>query len=359
MKKILLASRGQFSGKSALAIGLGLALTEKGHKVGYFKPIGRKFQFGEGKTADFDAQVISKVLNLKESPEDLCPILLDRDFVLRDINDGKRKEILEKIKTSFDTVSKNHDIMIIEGQRRNYDLSSLELSNPIISKELDAKGLLMTSGEAYNLIDDIFLSKEHFKKDDAELVGVVFNNVASYAVPLIKEEFIPVVKKRIEMETIGVIPINTKLISPMVKEVYARTGGQLLEKVSDEKMRRLCEHVLIGAMSPEHAFKYFRRTNNNLIITGGDRPDIIIGALELPNTSCVILTGNIQPPNMVLTKAHEKEIPLILVPHDTQGTSELVRHTTGYVSAENKEKIKFAKETIEKHLDLKKLLDIF
>jgi len=358
MKKIMLASREQFSGKSALAIGMGLALAEDGQKVGYFKPIGRKFKFGDGKEADYDAQVVAKILKLKHDPKDLCPILVDRDFVLKDLDAGKRKELLNKIKTAFEKVSKGYDVLIIEGQRRNYDLTSLELSNPIICNALDAKGLLLTSGDAYNIIDDIYLSKEHFKKDNADLVGVIFNNVPSYAVPLIKDEFVPVIKKRAGIETVAIVPINTKLIAPMVSEIYKRVGGQLLEKGSDEKMMRLCEKTLVGAMSPQHAVKFFRRSNNNLIITGGDRPDLIIAALELPTTSCVILTGNIMPPNMVLTKAAETQVPLILVPHDTQGTSEICRHTTGYVSSENKDKILEAKETVKKYFDMKKLMDL-
>jgi len=359
MKKILLASRSQFSGKSAIAIGLGLALAEDGHKVGYFKPIGRKFQFGEGKELDHDALVVTQALKLSEAPEDLCPILIDRDFVLKDLDDGKRKGMLDKIKTSFDKVSQGKDIMMLEGQRRNYDLTSIGLSNPIVGKHLGAKGLLFATGESFNLIDDIFLSKEHFKKDEADLSGVVFNSVANYAVPLIKNEFAPVIKKRADLDIIGVIPRDTKLNSPMVKEVFQRLGGKVLETGTEESQIRLCENIFVGAMAPEAATKFFRRTNNNLIITGGDRPDLIVAAIELPNTSCIVLTGNLMPRNRILAVAEEKQVPVVLVPHDTHSTSGLVRNTTGYVSAENKEKLETAKNTVKKNVDIKKLLDIF
>ena len=359
MKKILLASRSQFSGKSAIAIGLGLTLAEEGHKIGYFKPIGRKFQFGDGKELDHDALVVTQALKLSEAPEDLCPVLLDRDFVLKDIDDGKRKEILDKIKTAFDKVSQGKDIMILEGQRRNYDLTSIGLSNPIVAKQLDVKGLLFTSGQSFNLIDDIFLSKEHFKKDEADLSGVILNNVANYAVPLIKNDFAPVIKKRADLDVIGVIPWDTKLISPMVKEVFQRLGGNVLEKGSEESQIRLCENVFVGAMAPDAALKFFRRTNNNLVITGGDRPDLIVAALEIPNTSCIVLTGNLMPRNRILAVAREKKIPVVLIPHDTHSASGLVRNTTGYVSAENQEKLNHAKKTVKKNVDIKKLLDIF
>jgi len=249
--------------------------------------------------------------------------------------------------------------MIIEGQRRNYDLTSVDLSNPIIAKLLDAKGLLLTSGENFNTIDDIFLSKEHFKKDGAELSGVVFNNVKNYAIPLIKNDFAPAIKKRADLDIIGVIPWDTKLISPMVKEVFQRLGGNVLEGGTEESQIRLCENIFVGAMAPEAATKFFRRSNNNLVITGGDRPDLILAALDLPNTSCIVLTGNLMPENKILAVARSKKVPVILVPHDTHSTSGLVRNTTGYVSAENQEKLDFAKNTVKKYIDIKKLLDIF
>ncbi|NHI93612.1 MAG: phosphotransacetylase family protein [Candidatus Lokiarchaeota archaeon] len=358
MKKIFLTSRDQFSGKSALAIGLSLALKEEGHNVGYFKPIGRRFKFGDGKETDFDVQVVSKILNLKEDYKDICPILLDRDFILEDMTKEKRKEYLNKIMTSFKKISKDYEIIIIEGQRTNQTLASVGLCNPVLGRYLEAKSLLLTGGEAYTLIDDIFLQNEYFTANKAGINGVIFNNVKSYAIPLIKE-YSPIVKNRCNIETLGIIPMNTKLIAPTIAEIFNRVGGELLEKSTTINLMRLCEHTLVGAMSPEHAVKYFRRTHNNLIITGGDRPDLIISALELPTTSCIILTGNIMPPNMVLTKAHEKNIPLILVPHDTHGTSEICRHTPGYITSENQEKIELAKKTVMEHVDTKKILEFF
>ena len=47
--------------------------------------------------------------------------------------------------------------------------------------------------------------------------------------------------------------------------------------------------------------------------------DICLAALET-DTNCLILTGNIYPSVTVLTKAEEKSVPVILVPHDTLST---------------------------------------
>jgi BioD-like phosphotransacetylase family protein len=37
---------------------------------------------------------------------------------------------------------------------------------------------------------------------------------------------------------------------------------------------------MVGAMSAENALSYFRRKAHKVVITGGDRPDIQLAALE-------------------------------------------------------------------------------
>ena len=45
---------------------------------------------------------------------------------------------------------------------------------------------------------------------------------------------------------------------------------------------RLVETYMIGAMSPEHALRYFQITPNKVVIVGGDRAEVILTALDTP-----------------------------------------------------------------------------
>lgn len=49
----------------------------------------------------------------------------------------------------------------------------------------------------------------------------------------------------------------------------------------------MVEHLMIGAMDVDSALTYFRRKPNKAVITGGDRPDIQLAALET-STKCTI-----------------------------------------------------------------------
>ncbi len=72
-------------------------------------------------------------------------------------------------------------------------------------------------------------------------------------------------------------------------------------------------------MNPQAALKYLRQVKQAAFITGGDRTDLILAALD-QSTSCLILTGFIQPDLKVITVANEKGIPIILSPSDTYTT---------------------------------------
>jgi len=59
---------------------------------------------------------------------------------------------------------------------------------------------------------------------------------------------------------------------------------------------------MVGAMNVDSALAHFRRQPNKAVITGGDRPDIQLAALET-STRCLILTGNLPPNPLIIGRA--------------------------------------------------------
>lgn len=351
----MITSRGRFFGKTALCIGLGLVLKENGHNVGYFKPIGNKPDTGED-VPDLDAVMLKEIFEMEDDPRDICPVQVHREFVVKCLLKKAQEEVVQKIKEAFERVSSKHDVILIEGQRRNENLASIGLSNANIAKFLDSKVLIITSGEEYRVLDDIYMTNEWFKLNGADLIGVVFNNIRKQDQEQIKKDFKSTLKKLMNLETFGIIPLETKLISPTVKEIYKMTGGEILEGDNPDALGKLVYTTLIGAMGPENAIKYFQRSVNNCIVTGGDRPDLISAALEIDTTSLIVCTGGLYPPVPVLVKARERNIPIVLVPYDTNTTASMVQRVQGYISTENQPKIELSKEMVAKHLEWKALL---
>jgi BioD-like phosphotransacetylase family protein len=60
-----------------------------------------------------------------------------------------------------------------------------------------------------------------------------------------------------------------------------------------------------------------------LVITSGDRSDMIVAALET-RAAAVLLTNNIIPPANLVSMASEMKIPLLLVKDDTFATAKQI-----------------------------------
>jgi BioD-like phosphotransacetylase family protein len=117
----------------------------------------------------------------------------------------------------------------------------------------------------------------------------------------------------------------------------------------------IVERYLIGAMTPDAALRYFRASPRKAVITGGDRPDICLAALET-DTSLLLLTGNIHPNHVILNKAQERGVPVLLVPYDTYTTVNKLQDMAGKIKYGDKRRIKLAKQLVTEHVDWRGLL---
>ncbi|NTV65278.1 MAG: hypothetical protein HGA65_17345, partial [Oscillochloris sp.] len=105
-------------------------------------------------------------------------------------------------------------------------------------------------------------------------------------------------------------------------------GGQLIGK--REWCSRTVDSLMIGAMGAEASLSFFRRRPNKVVITGGDRSDLQLAALET-STNALVLTGNIRPAYQVLDRAEERQVPIIIVPDDTLATVDRAESLFGRV----------------------------
>jgi BioD-like phosphotransacetylase family protein len=125
-------------------------------------------------------------------------------------------------------------------------------------------------------------------------------------------------------------------------------GGEIIS--GEEKREELVENFSIGAMNIESALKYFRRVRNKAVITGGDRSDIQLAALET-STKCLILTGNLFPNEIIIGQAEEVGVPIILVKNDTLSTVERIETSLSRLRLRGERKVKRALELINKEVN--------
>ena len=114
--------------------------------------------------------------------------------------------------------------------------------------------------------------------------------------------------------------------------------------------------MLIGAMGADAALSHFRRRTNKAVFTGGDRVDLQLAALET-STSVLVLTGNIRPAPLVLDRAEDREVPIIMVADDTLTTVERAEGIFGHIRFKQDSKITRFIGLLDQSFDFARLYD--
>jgi len=346
MIPIFIASVSPFSGKNLICLGLGLKFKKDGYKVGYFKPVGFSPVVVEDILTDEDAVFLSKTLEVNEPLQSICPVVLTDDL-LRRLTSGEDLHIKQKMMTAFHQASKEKDIMISRGLGRLSGGTSLHFSELDFIKESHAKVIFIDKFQSYIDTLDGFIYAS--KMLGNQLLGVVFNVVPSSKLNYTREILVPFLKKN-GITTLGIIQKDPILSAVPIREIIASLNGKVL--CCEDRVDELIEHFMIGAMNVESALSYFRKVSNKAVITGGDRSDIQLAALETP-TKCLILTGELYPNASILGRAQEVGVPIVVVRADTANTLEVCENLSGYASLHDKSKIRRAAEVVEREIDFK------
>jgi BioD-like phosphotransacetylase family protein len=108
-------------------------------------------------------------------------------------------------------------------------------------------------------------------------------------------------------------------------------------------------------MSAEAALAYFQQRANKAVVTGGDRTDLQLAALETP-TSCLVLTGNLYPSPQVVDRARARQVPIVLVEHDTLTAVREIERLFAETRFRQPGKIERMMAMLEEQVDLPRLL---
>ncbi|HEC80955.1 MAG TPA: hypothetical protein ENI42_00815, partial [Thermoplasmatales archaeon] len=270
MKSFVFASNRKNAGKTTVIMGLARVLSDK--RIGYMKPFGERVVYKKKRLWDYDAAAMTRVFKLDENPEDLS-IGFDHSKLLYMYD---AETVKEKVKDNFARISDKKDYVFIEGGKTLYHGCSVYLDSFSVADYTGSKVVYVASSvDEYSIIDELYHIKNNTKADE-KLVGVIINKVES--MENWRDVYQPLLE-RIDVNILGVLPRKKEL------EVTtpALIAEQLFAKVisGEEWLSNEIENIFIGAMSASAAIKnpLFNK-KNKLIITSGDRTDIILASIE-------------------------------------------------------------------------------
>lgn len=360
-KRIFIAATQQNDGKTTLALGLIFALKKYFNKIGFIKPIGQRYLIEQGYKVDEDSVLIDEICDIRCNLKDMSPIAVEGGFTEDYIRKPNTQPLINEIKASFKKVSKGQDLVIIEGTGHAGVGSVFDLCNAKVAKLLNAKAILVSSGGLGRPIDELVLNQALFEREGVEIAGVIINKV----LPKKYKKIEPLIRKGLRrkgLDALGVLPYIKNMSMPNIHQIKEAIEGRILYG-TNKLLNNGVDNIIVAAMEPGDAIRYFK--DRVLIITGGDRDDIILSAISSQLTKerskkfeviGLVLSGGIIPHKSTITLAKKAKIPILLSEEDTYRVASRIHDRVIKIRPEDKGKIKAAKNLISKHVDIKKLV---
>lgn len=356
-KALYVAALESHSGKSLVVLGLMQLLLGKMAKVGYFRPVIADIKNGE---VDNHINTVVSHFDLDIAVEDAYA--LTQSQMVEMFNDGRKGDILDKIISKYKQLEERFDFILVEGSDFTSEGSVIEFDlNLDIAKNLGIPVILIDNARGKSL-EDFFGNLESavntYIQKGIELLGVVANKL--------RPENMDFVNKRLKAElkdktVIFTVPRVKNLSHPTVKEIVDFLNGDVL--FGKENLNNQTGSFGVGAMQLHNYLKHLR--DNSLVITPGDRSDIILGALQAnlsdnyPTISGIILTGGIlpEPSILKLLEGFETHVPIISVKQGTFDATNAVGNIKSKIYAESKQKIATSITLFNTHIDGELLLE--
>ncbi|MGZ3756267.1 MAG: phosphate acetyltransferase [Mucilaginibacter sp.] len=355
IKTVFIASTEPYSGKSIISIGLINMILGKAQKIGFFKPIINQNAF---ESRDNHIDTILTHFDLSIAYEDTNAFTWPE--AMRHMETESQGEVIDTIIRKFKYLEDKYDFTVVEGTDYLGEGTAFEFEiNVQIAKNLRAPVIVVVSGEnktTAQVVNGAITAIHNFEAREIQVLAIVANKVKPESVDDVKA----LLGKQLSPDTlIAVIPGDKSLQNPSMKEVYENLNGKLL--FGHDHLSNQVDNFVTGAMQVPNFLNYLK--DNVLIVTPGDRGDIIICALQAnmstsyPKVAGIVLTAGYEPeePIIKLIEGSQGVMPIIAVNTGTFETSNIIGSIRSKISADNPKKIQLAIDTFNKYINLPEL----
>ncbi|QCX00449.1 phosphate acetyltransferase [Aggregatimonas sangjinii] len=356
-KALYVAALESHSGKSLVVLGLMQLLLGKMAKVGYFRPVIDDVDDG---AIDNHIKTVTTHFKLDILPKD--SYALTQSEVVDLFNNGRQGDILDIIISKYKKIEAQFDFVLVEGSDFSSDGSIIEFDlNIDIAKNLGIPVILIDNARGKNLEEfcgNLESAVNTYIQKGIEILGVVANKVRPRNLELLQQRL----EEELKDKTISfTVPRVKNLSHPTLQEILESLDGKVL--FGKDNLDNQTGSFGVGAMQLHHYLTHLR--DNSLVITPGDRADIILGALQAnlsdnyPTISGIVLTGGLLPePSIIkLLEGFETHVPIISVQQGTFDATNMVGNIKSKIYAESKQKIATSISLFNSHIDGELLLE--
>lgn len=353
--KLYIASMEARSGKSVIALGIMEMLSRRVTEIGFFRPV------IPDRETDNNINLISKRYHLAQSYEAMYAF--NHDQAQGMISDGRTDALLKAILDKFKVLERQCKHIVCEGTDYSGVSSAFEFDfNAEVANNLGCPVVVVLNGRhkiPADIIDSVRLARESFESHGCTIMATIVNRVDSGYVETITAEIAAHLTKSFP---VYILPEEPLLSKPTVGEIAADLECSILQGDTDV-LNREVHDIKIAAMNLPHFLDYV--TDGTLIMTPGDRSDVILGSLATtvsetyPNISGLLLTGgltlDVQVQRLIEGFRKASPLPILSVATDTYTTAINASGVRSRLTPENDRKIAAALGLFESHVDIAEL----
>ncbi|MEY6431660.1 phosphate acetyltransferase [Thioalkalicoccus limnaeus] len=352
MQSVYIAGAGAGSGKSVVVLGFMEMLSSVSRQVGFFRPVVPTDVENDDLTT-----LIRSRYDLPFAPEMLygCTADLARQLV----SSGQYDELLKRILDKFKTLEEQCDLVVCAGTDFDGVVPSLEFDfNTDLANNLGCLIVVVVKGfhrHPQETLDAVQMAHESMLNRRGELLATVVNGVPREHLDLVRtraRNSLPA------SERVFVLPEQPALSTPTMGEIQKVLGAECLYGDADA-MIQVVTNYKVAAMEIPDFLNYVE--DGCLIITPGDRSDIILAALAadvstaFPRVAGLLLTGNLPLADTVrrlIEGLRRAKVAILRVPTDTFMTALDVHHLESTILAGDDRKTAAALGLFEANVEI-------
>jgi len=341
-----------------VALGIMEVLSRRIRKIGYFRPV-----IPSGKKPDNNIRLIKTRYNLSSPYEDMYAYTHEvaRDLSAEGRNDALFKDILNKYKTLEDKC----DFVLCEGTDFTGVSSAFEFNfNADVANNLGCPILALVNGRGRSpevVLKAVQTTRESFENRGCTILAMIINRVDPEKIDTLADKL---KKTGSDQEPLFILPEDPTLGKPTVGDIADALNAEIVQG-EPEGLNREVHNFKVAAMNLPHFLDHI--AEGDLIITPGDRADLILGSLAAhasktyPTIAGLLLSGGLTLEYQVqrLLEGFRKQfsVPVIRVKTDTLTTALNANSVRPVLAPENERKIAAALGIFESHVDSKMLVD--
>jgi len=358
-KNLYVSATEERSGKSAVVLGALQMILRELHNVAIFRPIIN--DPGEGKK-DHDIELMIEHFKLSVPYRDTYAYTLKQAREL--INSGQHALLLENILNKYKMLEDEYKFVLCEGTDFKGKDPSFEFDiNADIAANIGAPMLVVSSGR--DKTPDEVVSVTQTTLDTLAEKGVDFVAcVVNRAPEGMTDEMVSHIecKTRKQPMPVYVIPEDEKLGKPTIADVKRWLDADILYGHSG--LQGLVDNYVVAAMQIGNFLDYIN--SGSLIITPGDRSDIILSSLasrlssSFPDISGIVLTGGLpMSPNVhkLIEGWTGVPVPVLSAKGHTYQTVQELNRLYGRIETGDHQRIATALGGFARHVNVPELRD--